>query len=67
MQKLKGEMKNYEMKNYESGDPEEGCVKVILVIDIPAKRLIGYMAGPGRGVWKRCTWSRDDQPYFQRL
>ena len=32
-----------EMKSYESGDPEEGWVK--LVMDVPARGLIGYMAG----------------------
>ncbi|KAF8152574.1 P-loop containing nucleoside triphosphate hydrolase protein [Crassisporium funariophilum] len=32
-----------EMKSYESGDPEEGWVKVIM--DVPARGLIGYMAG----------------------
>jgi GTP-binding protein len=32
-----------EMKSYESGDPEEGWVKVVM--DVPARGLIGYMAG----------------------
>jgi predicted membrane GTPase involved in stress response len=32
-----------EMRSYESGDPEEGWVKVVM--DVPARGLIGYMAG----------------------
>ena len=32
-----------EMKSYESGDPEEGWIKVVM--DVPARGLIGYMAG----------------------
>ena len=32
-----------EMKSYDSGDPEEGWVKVVM--DVPARGLIGYMAG----------------------
>lgn len=32
-----------EMKSYESGDPEEGWVNVVM--DVPARGLIGYMAG----------------------
>ncbi|KAF5313861.1 hypothetical protein D9619_013094 [Psilocybe cf. subviscida] len=32
-----------EMKSYESGDPEEGWVKIVM--DVPARGLIGYMSG----------------------
>ena len=32
-----------EMKSYDAGDPEEGWVRVVM--DVPARGLIGYMAG----------------------
>ncbi|KDR71900.1 hypothetical protein GALMADRAFT_253685 [Galerina marginata CBS 339.88] len=36
-------MRKGEMKSYEAGDPEEGWVKIVM--DVPARGLIGYMAG----------------------
>ncbi|CAA7269395.1 unnamed protein product [Cyclocybe aegerita] len=36
-------MRKGEMRSYESGDPEEGWVRVVM--DVPARGLIGYMAG----------------------
>ncbi|KAH9475560.1 50S ribosomal subunit assembly factor BipA [Psilocybe cubensis] len=36
-------MRKGEMKSYDSGEPEEGWVKIVM--DVPARGLIGYMAG----------------------
>ncbi|KAF8175757.1 P-loop containing nucleoside triphosphate hydrolase protein [Pholiota molesta] len=36
-------MRKGDMKSYESGDPEEGWVRIVM--DVPARGLIGYMAG----------------------
>ncbi|KAF9471041.1 hypothetical protein BDN70DRAFT_845591 [Pholiota conissans] len=36
-------MRKGEMKSYESGDPEEGWVRIVM--EVPARGLIGYMAG----------------------
>ncbi|KAF8901354.1 hypothetical protein CPB84DRAFT_1836409 [Gymnopilus junonius] len=36
-------MRKGEMRSYEAGDPEEGWVKIVM--DVPARGLIGYMAG----------------------
>ncbi|KAJ3510630.1 hypothetical protein NLJ89_g4561 [Agrocybe chaxingu] len=36
-------MRKGEMRSYDSGDPEEGWVRVVM--DVPARGLIGYMAG----------------------
>ena len=36
-------MRKGEMKSYDAGEPEEGWVKIVM--DVPARGLIGYMAG----------------------
>ncbi|PPQ74632.1 hypothetical protein CVT26_007441, partial [Gymnopilus dilepis] len=36
-------MRKGEMRSYEAGDPEEGWVRIVM--DVPARGLIGYMAG----------------------
>lgn len=36
-------MRRGELRSYDTGDPEEGWVRI--VIDVPARGLIGYMAG----------------------
>lgn len=36
-------MRKGDMRSYEAGDPEEGWVKIVM--DVPARGLIGYMAG----------------------
>ena len=36
-------MRKGEMRSYEADDPEEGWVKIVM--DVPARGLIGYMAG----------------------
>ncbi|PPQ78778.1 hypothetical protein CVT25_010651 [Psilocybe cyanescens] len=36
-------MRKGDMKSYEAGEPEEGWIKIVL--DVPARGLIGYMAG----------------------
>ncbi|KAF8970854.1 P-loop containing nucleoside triphosphate hydrolase protein [Flammula alnicola] len=36
-------MRKGEMRSYDAGDPEEGWVKIVM--DVPARGLIGYMAG----------------------
>ncbi|KAF4622429.1 hypothetical protein D9613_008997 [Agrocybe pediades] len=36
-------MRKGEMKSYDSGEPEEGWVRIVM--DVPARGLIGYMAG----------------------
>ncbi|KAF9047454.1 GTP-binding protein TypA [Panaeolus papilionaceus] len=36
-------MRKGEMKSYDSGEPEEGWVRIVM--DIPSRGLIGYMAG----------------------
>jgi hypothetical protein len=36
-------MRKGEMKSYDAGEPDEGWVKIVM--DVPARGLIGYMAG----------------------
>jgi predicted membrane GTPase involved in stress response len=36
-------MRKGEMKSYDAGEPEEGWVRIVM--DVPARGLIGYMAG----------------------
>jgi GTP-binding protein TypA/BipA len=58
-------MRKGEMHSYENGDPEEGWVKIEM--DVPARGLIGYMAGEfkndvhGEGTLNH--YFKDYQPY----